>query len=113
VDHHHDVGALRQGNGVAGLLVGSVAAVPGMDDRVDAEALRDRRSAVGAGVVDQDDIVDDFMRNFRISTLKRLAGILGGKHHCDFQAIDHAPTSRSTEVRFRKKWSTNCKQMRP
>jgi len=59
VQHDDDVGAAPERLRVAGLLVAAVAAVAVVDQRVDAEAARDLGGLVLAGVVGEDQVVDE------------------------------------------------------
>lgn len=55
VEHDDDVGAVVEGGVVAGFLVGAVAAVDGVADDGQAEALGDFDGVVAGAVIDEDE----------------------------------------------------------
>ncbi len=93
MNHDHDVGAARQGDRVAALRVGAVAAIAGVDQNVDAKLCCDLGGLVAACIVDQDDIVHDLHRNFREGSFDRLAGVVRRHHHCNLEPVDHSLSS--------------------
>ena len=52
VDHDDDVGALRKSEGVAGFLVGAVAAILGVNENLETELGCDFGGRVGGAIVD-------------------------------------------------------------
>ena len=64
VHHDHDVAAhLFHRGSVTGLLVAAVAAIPLVNDRLDSKGLRDFDGSVARSVVDEQNVVDPFLRN--------------------------------------------------
>ena len=80
VEHDDDLGAGRQGRVVARLLVAAVAAVLAVDDDVEPELPGDVDGLVARHVVDQDDLVDEVVRDVRIRALERPRRVVGGHH---------------------------------
>jgi hypothetical protein len=89
MQHHHDVGPLAQGLGIAGLLVAAVAAVLRMLEGQDAEAAGLGHGAVVARVVDQQHLVDHVARDVAIRLLQGLGRAEGGQHHHDLLSVKH------------------------
>ncbi len=58
MEHGHDIGTTGEGFAVAGLLIGSVAPISVVNDRVQTEFAGKRWRFVTACVIDQDEIVD-------------------------------------------------------
>ena len=85
VEHHDDVGAGRERRVVARLLVAAVAPVLAVDDDVEAELPGDLDRLVARHVVDQDDLVDEVVRDVGVRPLERPGGVVGG-HHDDERA---------------------------
>ena len=78
VEHHDDVGAGLQRRVVARLLVAAVAPVLGVDDDVEAELAGDVDGLVARHVVDEDDLVDEVVRDVGVRPLERPRGVVGG-----------------------------------
>jgi hypothetical protein len=101
MQHHDDIGPSCQRCRVAGLLVGAIAAVPIMADRWNTEFLGQLDRVVVARVVDQNDIVDDFVRNFVKGSLEPLRGVVCGQHYRDLPICQHRNLwGASTESRL-------------
>ena len=65
MQHDDDVGAYLEGGFITGFLVGAVAAVLGVDeDVVEVEGFGDGDGVVAAGVIYEDDFVNDGAVNF-------------------------------------------------
>ena len=75
MEHDHDIGAGREGRVVAGLLVAAVAPVLAVDDHVEPELPGDLDGLVARHVVDQDDPVDDVVRDVGVGPLERPAAL--------------------------------------
>ena len=78
VEHDDDLGAGRKGGVVARLLVAAVALVLAVDDDVEAQLPRHVDRFVMRDVVDQDDLVDELVRDVGVGPLERLCGVVGG-----------------------------------
>ena len=89
MDHDNDVGAAAEGFSVAGFLVAAVSEIFVMDEGEHAEFGGKRRGLVGAGVVNQNDFVDEFAREFAMGFLESLGGIERRHDYDDFFAIQH------------------------
>ena len=83
------LGVAAQRLGVAGLLVAAVAVVAVVGDGVDAELRRHRQCLVGAGVVDQQQVVDDVSRDLADGPFEGPGGVVGRQHDADPLAVDH------------------------
>jgi len=88
VDHDDDVGVAGEGLGVAGLLVGAVAAVGGVDGGVEAEIEGEGDGAVGAAVIDEDDVVDEGGQ-LADGGFESEGGVIGRQDDRDTFAVDH------------------------
>ncbi|MFO1415223.1 MAG: hypothetical protein U1F10_15230 [Burkholderiales bacterium] len=89
VHHHDDIRAGAQRLAVAGLLVGAVARVDRVADRVEAEALGDGEGGVVARIVDQHHVVDHVAGNRAIARRQRALGTIGGHDDDDALSVDH------------------------
>ncbi len=83
MEHHDDIGVPLQRPVVGGLLVAAIAEVLAMDDDLQAEPPGDLDRLVAGHVVDEDDVVDQVVRDVRIRALERLRGVVGGHHDDD------------------------------
>ena len=99
VEHHHDVGAGREGRVVARLLVAAVAPVLAVDDHVQPELPGDVDGLVARHVVDEDDPVDQVVRDVGVRPLQRPGGVVGG--HDD----DHARHAAGAGWRSGRGWA--------
>src|SRR5215469_17811385 len=88
MQHDHDIGALGQGFGVAGLLVAPVAVVLVVNKMHQPEFAGHFDGPVGAEVVHQDSNVDN-VGKFVDRNTQRLLGVVGGHDHCNALAVDH------------------------
>ena len=82
MEHDDDVGTVLQGGGVARLLIPAVATILAMHDHVEAEVAGDFHGLVAGDVVDEDDAVDQVMRDVGIRAFERPRGVVG-RHHDD------------------------------
>ena len=89
MEHDDDVAPQRERLAIAGLLVGAVAKVLAMAKGLDPQLPRQGDGAVGAGVVDQDHVVDDIPRDLLPGLLQRLFRLVGGKDHGNRLAVEH------------------------
>ena len=80
VEHDDDLGAGCEGRVVARLLVAAVAAVLGVDDDVEPELAGDLDGLVVRHVVDEDDLVDEVVRDVGVRPLERPRRVVGGHH---------------------------------
>ena len=70
MEHDDDVGAGRERRVVAGLLVAAVAEVLAVDDDVEPELPGDLDGLVAGHVVDEDDVVDQVVRDVGVRPLE-------------------------------------------
>ena len=96
VQHHDDVRARGERGGIAGLLVGAVARVGAVADRLQPEALGDGERRVVAGVVDEEHVIDDVVRDCAIARLEGLLRAVGGHDDDCALTVDHAKGVRKT-----------------
>ena len=90
VEHHDDVGAGLERRVVARLLVAAVAPVLRVDDDVEAEVPGDVDGLVLRHVVDEDDLVDDVVRDVGVGALERQGRVVGGHDDDDALSLGHA-----------------------
>ena len=91
MDHDDDIGAGGEGEAIAGLLVPAITAVHGMDFQLRLlEGARDGDGFIMAGIIHDDDEIDDPMRHdFVIGLAQCARGIVGGHHHNNLLAVQH------------------------
>ena len=89
VHHHDDVRAKLERTPVTGLLVAPVAEVALVADGLEAEPVGQRDRLVGAGVVDEHDLVDDVAVQLRQRARQRGLGVVGGHHDSDSATVEH------------------------
>src|ERR1700677_78897 len=87
--HDEDVRAEIQRPPVTGLLVPPVTQVHFVADRLQAEFEGQGYGLVGAGVVDEHDLVDHIPVKFSYGTWQRDFCIVCGQHNADPAAVDH------------------------
>jgi len=104
VQHDDDIRAVAQCLDVAGLLVGAVARVVGMRYDNEVERRRERRGAVVAPVIDQDDRVDDARWDSRQGCLERLGRVVRGHHDYGSQRLDRTPAGPARPFLLRSIW---------
>jgi hypothetical protein len=82
VDHHHDVGAFGQRQGVAGLLIRAVSAIDGVHVHAGSgEEFRSLHRVVPARVVDDDHPIDEIVgEDFFMSPFERARRVVR-RHH--------------------------------
>src|SRR6266568_3508478 len=97
--HDDDVRAKLNRPPVAGLLVGPVAQVDVVEDRLQAEFTSQGNGMVGAGVVNEHYLVYDLSVKFGYCTRQREFCIVGRQHNADPAAINHAASVWSVGVR--------------
>ena len=91
MQHDDDVGAVRERERVARLLVAAVAAIGRMPVRRDAEAPGDRNGGVVAGIVDEQHFVDDVVRDRFVARCERLLRVIRGHDDDDLLSVQHRP----------------------
>ena len=89
-----------------------------MAEGADSELAGQGDGAVGAGVVDQDHVVNDVVRDLVASLFQRLFRLIGGKNYGDFLAIEHryqrgcfrcwGGSCTAGPLRGIKGWQCNC-----
>ena len=80
MEHHDDVRTRGERRVVAGLLVAPVPAVLRVDDHVETEVPGDLDGLVAGDVVDEDDALDEFVRDVRVRPFERTRGVVRGHH---------------------------------
>ena len=71
VQHDHEIGAVLERHPIAGFLVPAIALVAVVPDCEDIVLARNADRVIGAAVVDQDDVVDNVLRDFPQRPLER------------------------------------------
>ena len=94
VEHDDDVGSTGEGDGVAGFLVAAVATVFLVLDGDESEFAGESGGVVLAGVVGEDDVVDDFVGHFVEGLPEGFGGVVGRHYDGDSFSIQHAGLSR-------------------
>ena len=89
MDHDDDVRAALERDRVAGLLVAAVAKVAVVLDVMEAELARERDGLVLARVVDEDDLVDDLVRELVVGALEGPRRVVRGHDDHELPAVDH------------------------
>ena len=87
MEHDDDVGVRREGRVVAGLLVAAIAAVLAVDDDVEPELPGDVDRLVPRDVVDEDDPVDEVVRDVGVGPLERPGRVVGGHDDDDARIV--------------------------
>jgi hypothetical protein len=80
MQHDDDLGPAIQGLAVAGLLVSAVAEVPLVHNRAQSQLPRNLCRMIPAGVIHQDDLIDNLPRNLRDSAFKGFGRLVGRKN---------------------------------
>jgi len=83
VQHDDDVGAHLEGTVVAGLLVSAVSAILLVNRDVESEVVRDVDRLILRHVVDQNDVVNDVVRNVVVGPFERECRVVGRHHDHD------------------------------
>jgi len=98
MQHHHDIRTPRQRRRVARLLVAAIAPVAVMPDGMNAKLRRQCHGGISTGVIGQDDVIHNVVRNFRKSLPQRRGGIIRGHHDGNAFFVQHfvsvAPAAR-------------------
>lgn len=95
VDQHHDIGPQLQGLAVASLLVGSVSQVLRVDEELEVQLPDNLHRSVPAGIVGQEDVVNDLPGDIMVSLPQGPFGVIGG-HDDD----DLLPAARGGTIPF-------------
>ena len=95
MDHDDNIGPKSQSLTVACLLVRAVTEVLAVDERSNTELHGAGNGRVGAGVVDQENIINDIVWDCLVRLLKRLLGLVRWKDDHDALAMQHYTTSGS------------------
>ena len=74
---------------VAGLLVRAVSLVGLVNQIAHAELRRNRHRLVAAGIVDEQDVVDDVARNLGVGLPQRACRVVRGHDDDDALAVEH------------------------
>ena len=91
MEHDDDVGPVLERFEVASLLITTVAAVMPMRDDLQPQPPGNLDRVILAHIVDEDDVVDDVLREIAIGPLKCLRGIVG-RHGHDNRRFLHRAT---------------------
>ena len=94
MNHDDHIGARVESHGVAGFLVGAIAAVDFVNGNGEAELTGQGSRFISAVIVHQDDVVHHIGK-FPHSRRERLLGIVGRHHHNDSFAVNHVSESLS------------------
>ncbi len=99
MNHNHDLRSACQRFAITGLLVAPVAEVLLVHERDDPQLLRDFNGFVGAGVVDENHLIDHIERQFGVGAFKRRSRVERRHYDGDFFPVQQkAPSNRQSPL---------------